>query len=374
MALFDFLHRRVSAAEISTLVANAGQETAMRELALDIAVSYVAGAISKCEFKHYVGGKEVKDELYFRFNVSPNPNQNSSQFLTQVINKLIRKGEALVIKENKDIYCVDSFSVERHPLSEDVFSGISIGGEMIQRKYLASDVFLYKLDETPLVSVINRANYPYCNAFEAALKAYKRNIGKKYKLLINARKAGDRDFNEEYEKIISKQLKQFIESDTGVYPQFDGYDLQDVTPSTVSGGTVADVSALRKEIFETTAAGLKIPVSMLYGNITNINDVVNVFLSFCIDPIADMLSEETTRKTIDFKSWKKGDCIKVDTGSIKHVDVLELADNISKYVSSGVPDIDEVRSRIGLNEIGGELGKKHFITKNYEDAENLNQI
>ena len=53
---------------------------------------------------------------------------------------------------------------------------------------------------------------------------------------------------------------------------------------------------MRKETFEVVAQALKIPLTMMYGNITNMNEIVKVFLSICIDPLADMISEELTRK------------------------------------------------------------------------------
>ena len=43
----------------------AAQEIYVRELAFQAAKNMVANAISKCEFKTYAGGEEVKGEEYY---------------------------------------------------------------------------------------------------------------------------------------------------------------------------------------------------------------------------------------------------------------------------------------------------------------------
>ena len=127
---------------------------------------------------------------------------------------------------------------------------------------------------------------------------------------------------------------------------------------------------MRKEIFDTTAQAFKIPLTMMYGNITNIQEVVKVYLTFCIDPIADMLSEELTRKRYDFAEWKKGNFIKVDTSSINHIDIIDVADKVEKLLGCGVFNIDSILKRLGEQPLNTEFSQSHFITKNFELAEN----
>lgn len=76
--------------ELSVVAQNAAQQIYFKELGLEIAISYIANTISKCEFKVYEKGEEVKNELYYMLNVNPNPNQNSSQFLNALINRYYR--------------------------------------------------------------------------------------------------------------------------------------------------------------------------------------------------------------------------------------------------------------------------------------------
>ena len=99
-------------------------------------------------------------------------------------------------------------------------------------------------------------------------------------------------------------------------------------------------------------------------------EIVKVFLTFCIDPIADMIGEELTRKVYGFEGWKKGCYIKVDTSTINHIDVLDVAEKVDKLIASGVNCIDEVRAIIDYPALDSDFSKTHFITKNYDTIEN----
>ena len=109
----------------------------------------------------------------------------------------------------------------------------------------------------------------------------------------------------------------------------------------------------------------------MLGNITNMNEIVKVFLTFCIDPIAEMLSEEITRKTYPgYLEWSKGNYVKVDTSTINHIDILDVAEKADKLIASGTCCIDEVREIIGFDKLNTKFSQQHFITKNYDTAEN----
>lgn len=361
----DWLERRVSDAELETITGKLAETLACKELALYIAKSYIANTISKCEFLVYEDGQEVKNELYYALNVCPNYNQNSSQFLNQLINRLYDNKHALVIPKGNRLYVADSFAVEEKPLHENIFSGVCVEGQQIQKKFKASEVFYFQLDDASVKKLIDQMYNTYSQLMSCAIAAYKRGNGQKYKLVLESMKAGDREFAEQFNTTIKNQLKTFIESDSAVYPQFRGQDLQTIG---ATGADSADVLKLRKEVFDLVAQAFKIPNSMMYGNITNMQEIVKVYLTFCIDPLADMLSEELTRKTNTFKTWNGGkNFIKVDTSRINHIDILDVAENADKLIASGVCCVDEVRRIVDMPALGTEFSQKHFITKNYTD-------
>lgn len=368
---YDFLGKKVDNAEISTITAKALEQMAFKELALHIGISHIANSLSKCEFKTYREGKAVKDKFYYLLNVSPNDNQNSSQFINQIVENVFYDNEALVVMNNDKLYCADSFVVdESNPTKGFIYDGINIGGYQLRKKFKANEVFHFKLDNKDVKKLIDSIYSSYGEAISIALQNFKSTNGRKYKMILDNYNAGDTRFKQLYETVIKEQLKTFIENDNAVYPQFKGTNLEEFTSASGRADT-SNIISMRKEIFETTAQALKIPLPMMYGNITNINEIVKVYLTFCIDPLADMISEEITRKRHDFDEWSKGNRVEVDTSCINYVDILEVADKADKAIASGIVSIDEVRPRLRLNPLETDFSVAHFMTKNYDLAENI---
>ena len=370
---FDWLGNKIDNAKITTLTVT-GDDAAQlffRELALHIAISYIANTLSKCECKVFEGRKEARDELYYALNIAPNPNMNSAQFWNKIVNNYYRNGEALVIQRGRRLYVADGFTIEENPLSHSVFKNVQVEGRTLRDSIRADDALYFRLDSVPVKRLIDGAASAYTKLLTAAMEAYKRDKGRKYKLSMENTKAGDKTFNDEFEKVIKKQLEAFMTHDNAVYPEFKGYTLSDLSPNNSfhANATGEDIFGLRKEIFDITAQAFKIPPAMMYGNITSINDIMNVYLTICIDPLADMFSEELTRKTGNYRSWLNGDYVRVDTSCVRHLDILEVAPNAEKLVSSGVAQVDEVRERIGLPQYNDEFGRTRFITKNFQTAE-----
>lgn len=367
--LFNFLEKRVEGSEVIT--ADMVEQMAFKELALHIAISYIANTLSKCEIKTYENNKETKGLLYYLLNVSPNQNQNASQFINKVLENYFYYGHALVVMHNDMLYCADGFNIdETNPLKDFLFTNVTIGAQQLKKRYKASEVFYFKLDNKDVKNLVDLLYQQYGNIIALALQTFKATNGRKYKLILEQYKAGDPNFAKTFEEVIKAQLKTFIDNDNSVYPQFKGMDLQEFKAESGRANTT-DIIAMRKEVFETVGQAFKIPLSMMYGNITNMNEIVKVYLSFCIDPIADMISEELTRKKYTLNEWKKGNYVEVDTSCINYVDILEVADKADKAIASGLTSIDELRPRVRLKPLETDFSTAHFMTKNYELADNL---
>lgn len=366
--IFNFLEKKVGDADYEILIAKAREKAAFRELAIFIAVSYIANALSKCEFKTYEGGKEVQDETYYKLNIRPNPNENSSQFIHHFIEQYYyNKKGALIVNHNNGMFVADSFDLdESNPLKPYVYKAVTFGSTDVKRPFMRKDVVHLRLDNKNIKSLVEAVDIEYGEVISLAMQSFKRTNGKKYKFLLDQYQAGDPNFKKTYEEVLKVQLKEFIDSDGGIFPKYSGIDLQEF--STANPTSSADILAVRKEIFDVTAQGFHIPLPMMYGNITNMNEIVKVFLGICIDPIAEMISEEFTGQTYGFEGWAKGNYIQVDTSRINHVDIFEVADKVDKLISSGVCCIDEVRPHLNFNTLNTNWSKAHFITKNYDLA------
>lgn len=367
--LFNFLEKKIDAAPV--VASDMMEQLVFKELALQIAISYIANSLSKCEIKTFENGDETKGLLYYLLNVSPNPNQNASQFINQVVENYFYNGHALVVMHNDKLYCADSFDIDdSNPLKDFIFYNVSFNMQQLKKRYKSSEVFYFKLDNKDVKRLIDLLYEQYGDIVSLALQTFKATNGRKYKLILEQYKAGDPNFAKTFNEVIRDQLKTFIENDNAVYPQFKGMDLQEFKAEAGRADT-NDIIAMRKEIFDTTAQAFKIPLSMMYGNITNINEIVKVYLSFCIDPIADMLSEEFTRKRYTMQEWQGGNYVEVDTSCINYVDILEVASEADRAIASGLVSIDELRPRVRLKPLETDFSTSHFITKNYDLADNL---
>lgn len=371
VTILDFLSRKLNASDYEAIGINLSEKTIFKELAFYIAVSYYSAVLSNSEFKTYEDGKEVKNELYYMLNVSPNPNQNAAQFKKKMVEAYFYKTETLIVPftNNWRVYVADSFSRDPHPLTEDVFSNIAVGQDSVNKALKASDVFFFEQEDHDVKVLVDSLNAEYGALMMAALDSYKRGNSAKYKLALENVEAGNQLFAKQYREVIKGQLENFLNSDKAVYPEFRGQRLEKME----TGGTTssADVVAIRKEIFETVAQAFKIPLSMMYGNITNVNDIVKSFLTFGIDPTAQMISTEITRKMYPFQEWQKGNYVKVDTSNVNHVSILEVADKVDKAIGSGFANIDDMRAQVGWEPLDTDFSKAHFMTKNYAPADTM---
>lgn len=346
------------------------QEVYYKELAIQTAINLIANAIAKCEIKIFKENKEVKNELYYTLNISPNKNENSSQFWHKAIERMVYDNESILVDIHDKLYCADSYTIEEYPILGNLYKGVSISNLQLNKTFNSDEILRLKLNNTHIKKLIDGLYQEYGQLLSYAAKNYKKSNQTKYKLILENIKANDENFQKTFREVVQKQLKSFMENDNAVYPQYKGYDLQHLNTGNNTKDS-SDFRNLRKEMFEIVAQSFQIPVSLMFGNITNMNEIVKVFLTFCIDPIADMLSEELTRKTTEgYKDWTNGNYVKVDTSTINHIDILDVAEKADKLIASGTCCIDEVREIIGFEKLNSEFSKQHFITKNYDTVEN----
>lgn len=355
--------------DASTIVIDIPADLYYKELAIYTASSLISNGISRSEIRTFRDGLPVKDTDYYLLNVSPNRNETSSVFWHKVINKVIRRGEALVVEINGCLYCADSYVREwERPILGDVYSGVQIGNFTFNRRFQWDDVYVFRLDDIHVKRLIDGMYDQYGKILSAAAKSLKQSNSQKYKLHIEAAKAGDDEFNDEFENYITKQLKTYMESENAVYPEFDGYKLESDPVYGDANGDSASFLNLKKDLFSTVAGAFHIPESMMTGNITAMDEIVGSFLTFGVDPYADMITEALNKRA-GMENYASGNYYAVDTSKIIHRDIFGVSADVSNLISSGVKCIDEVREMLGDAPLNTDWSRKHFITKNFEEIE-----
>lgn len=372
MGWFDFLEKKNKIERYGgTVIIDIPARLYYKELALYTASSLIENAISKCEFKTYEKGTAVKKEDYYLLNVAPNKNENSSLFWHKVVRRAIRNPEgALVVELRGKLHCAESFCTkEERPILGNLYDGVVLeGGLSLKKVFKADEVFLFRMEDQNVKRLVDGIYEDYGKLLEAAARAFKDTNGRKFKFKIRGAKQGDDEFNTEFKEVISKEIKNYMENEYATYVEYDGEELEEQTEKQRT--TADDTIKIRKDIFEMVGQALKIPQSLMTGNVTSVKDVLDVFLTLAVDPWADMITE-TLNKRATVQEFVKGNYYKVDTGKIKHRDIFDLAPNVEKLIGSSVFNPDEVRAELDLNELKTEWSQKHYMTKNIATAEDV---
>lgn len=345
------------------------QEYALRELAFESCVNMIANALGKCEFKTYQGGKEIKGGEYYTWNIEPNPNQNSTAFLHKLINRLYRDNEALVISTigpggREYLNVADSFrQLHAYPVKENQYQNVVVGDKTYPQTFLESDVLHLKLNNRDIKKVLDAMYSTYSKMIAASEKAFGYEFGQHWKVHLDRSPQGDEEFEEQFAKILEKQIKPFLQNDNAVLQEYNGYDFQNMAPASKS--TSRDIRALYDDIFDFTARAFHIPTVLLSGEIAGTSDAFTRWLTLCIDPLCDQLQEEANRKRYGYYAWKQGNYLRIDTSSLIHFDMFAQAGNVDKLVSSGVFTVNMILEAAGIPPIDEAWANEHFITKNY---------
>ena len=345
-----------------TVVAESAAAAYFKACALATAASYKANAITMSEFRVYEHGEEVHDTMWHRLNYSPNPNQNASQFWGHFMRQLIFKGEALIVPLRNNLYVADGFNTDPHDLGQHVYNGITVGDDEVKQSFRANRVFYFRLDDENVASLVSSALESYADMMAKAMVAYKQSCGTKYKIVLERRATGDEKSVEKQNKMLVDNLRTFLENANAVYMETAGQRLEPVKSD--SSVEPADITALRKDIYDSAAISMKIPKSVMYGDMTNIGDIVNVMLTFAVDPCAKMIARELTRKNYTEEEVAAGSRIAVDTSTVKHTDLFDIAPDAMNLISSGVMTIDDLLIALGREPEGTEFTTQRWMTKN----------
>jgi HK97 family phage portal protein len=346
-------------------------ELYIRNLAFESAVNLIAKSISKCEFKTYLMNKEVKKKEYYLFNIEPNRNQNSSEFIQKWISKLFEKNECLIIEHNNQLLVADTFTTKEYALFDYQFSQVKVNDLSFNKTFFMNEVLYFRLNNKDVRKLVNGMYETYGKLIAYGQSSYQKSRGQRGILDVNAVAQNKENFKENFEKLMNERFKTFFTADNAVLPLFDGYKYTDIGSKTYSNEGTRDIKAMIDDIYDFTARAFNIPPVLLKGDLANSKDAVESYLTFCVDPLTDMLQEEINRKRSGYEGFIKGTFVKIDTKTIKHIDLLSVATSIDKLISSGAFCINDIRVAVGDEAINEDWANQHWITKNYSSVEEL---
>ncbi len=337
----------------------------IREIAFWSSVNLVANAISKCEFKTFENGKEVKKKEYYLWNVEPNKNQNSSSFIHKLIAELYRNNECLVIEQAGQLIVADSFTRTPYVLYDDVFTEVTVGDLKFDRSFVQSEVLFFKLHSVDMKRVIDGLYASYANLINYSMRAYQKSRGTKGIFSYETLPVSGTAEREAFDALINEKISKWLAGDNAALPLGKGQSWQELQHKTYSTESTRDIRAQIDDVSDFTAKAFGIPPALLRGDVQGVSDALDNFLTFCIDPLVDNLQEEINRKRNGYQGIRSGTYVKIDTRQIRHVDILNVSTAIDKLIGSGAFCVNDIRVLVGEQVIDEEWAWSHWITKNY---------
>lgn len=359
----------LSGSDLDSALSEIYTETHIREMAFWNTVNIISNAVSKCEFKTYVRGKETKGAEYYLWNIEPNKNQNSSNFINKWLAQLYRNNEYLIIESNGQLLVADSFVKKEYALYEDTFTEVTVKDFTFNKTFKQSEVLYGRLSEKNMRQVTNALYESYSKLIFYSMKAYQKSRGTKGIFSYETMPVAGTEERKAFDSLIGEKFKKFMESGDAILPLGRGQTYEDIGSKTYSSESTRDIRALIDDISDFTAKGFNMPPVITRGDVQDTSKAVDQMLTFCIDPLVDNLQEEINRKRIGKAEFLKGTKVVIDTRTIKHIDILESATAVDKLISSGCYSINDIRKFMGEEPIDEEWANKHFITKNYTDIE-----
>lgn len=343
----------------------------IEDFAIQMAINMLAGLIAKCEFKTYVKGQEYRGDDYYTWNVEPNVNQNSSQFLQQLVSKLLHDNEALIVEANDQLLVADSFTATGQALFPASFSDVTIttfdNSFTFEKTFSMSDVLYFRLNNRNIRALLAGVMNGYSQLLSMAMGKYKRAGGRKGVAKLNKQKTGDEKEQQRINDLFTKQFKTYFDAENAVVNLPVGVDYQEITGegSKKSTSEVNDIANITKEAFARVAQAFRIPPALLQGDIADVSAIIDELLTVCIDPLVGLIQTEINRKQYGKAAYLAGTYLRIDTTCIKHIDIFSIADQADKLIADSLYSVDELRRKIGDAPLNTWWSKGYGRTANY---------
>ena len=353
-------------------VRDAAAEVCLRELAFWTCIGKIANALTKCEFRTFYEGREIFGDEYYTWNYEPNRNQNKAEFLSKAIEKLYRENELLIVESyDGQLLVADSFEATHNTLYGDAYRNVLVDDYQFSRTFHSADVLHWKLNNRNVNKIINGLYGSYSKLIDYSAQSYLKSRGSRGILNISTMAQSEKLFEEKLKKLMNEYFKSFFNSSNAVLPLFEGYKYEDLGSKTYSEGTSRDIKNQYDDIFDFTARGFSMPPSLAKGDVQDTSKAVEEMLTFCLDPLAEMLQQEINRKRIGKSGVEKGTRLQINTMRVKHIDMFDIATPADKLISSGIYTVNMLLRALGEPQLSDEWANQHFITKNYSTIQDF---
>lgn len=372
MAIIDFIGKFFNDTnEITLTSCSTVSETNnhYKNLIVGASIDLISKTVARSEFQTFNKGEETKDFNYYLLNVEANQNKSSHNFWKETVAKLLENGEALIVIQNKQLYLADSFTRKEFAFTPNQYTEIKIGDYELSDMWLENKVIYLKDDKSKMTTAVNGLYQDYKKLLSSSIKGYENSKSRKGTLKVPTNLPKTLQKEGELQKHIQASMKDFMDpAKDAIYPETNGFEYTEVAESkgSKSNDSGRETKNFINDIYDFVAVSFGIPTSLLKGDTVDTKDAVNNFLTFCINPIAKLISDELNRKMYGYEEYAKRTYVTVDTGRLKAVDVKDIANSLELLTRTGSNTIDDNLRALGREPIGGDIGTMRFVTKNLE--------
>lgn len=373
--MFDFLFKNRNG-ELQSLVDIIGtdmEKIQLAKLAQEKAMSMIAKAIAKSEIVLLDNEHNTrKDEAYYRLNVQPNDNQTGTDFWYQAAMQLLNTGDVLIVRVSDKYYIAQSFTASDTVLYGKEYSSVTVwdGIDMysIDKRFQEKDVIRLRYGTDALRRWTNQVLKLYNDTLSAIQSAVALSNTPLFKYKVDANlqfRSVDRNGNKiklTVDDVIDRLKKQIADGGLSIIKETNGTDLEYMKID--SKATVADTKSMAAEINEQCARAYDIPIGVFNGQITESSDATNEFITYAVQPVAEVISDSLNAKIVGLDDYVKGERAFVWLAKFKHRDVLDSGDKIDKLRADGF-SLDECRELAGMWPLNTDFSQSRVITKNY---------
>lgn len=341
------------------------QGLSVKQLAIESAINLIANTLCTSEFRCYSKGKETRQENYYTWNVRPNKNQNSTEFFKELVSKLVKNNEVLIINMNDEFFIADSFNAEKYVTKKNKYTDVYVDDMKFNKIFYEEDVFYLKLNNSNMSAVITSLISEYEDLLKYSSTTYKRSNARRGILNIPTSYPKTEKANEDLNKLMKTNFKDFFESENGaVLPLTNGITYQDLTNNTYKNGSDSrDIRTLIDDTFDFVAIGFGIPPAMLKGGAVN-SDVRDQYMISCINPIKELLQDEMNSKYFTKEEYLQKSYINIDTSKATLGSIKAAAEAIELLTRNGVNTLDDNLRMLGREPENTEDSTKRHITLN----------
>lgn len=346
---------------------SASNKLNVEELALFSVIDLIASAGSLCEWRTYRNQERVRGEDWYSWNISPNQNQNATEFKRILIARLLRFNEALVFGRNGSYYIADSFSRDQYAFRSNVYTGVTCCNLSLSYKLLEEDVFYFRLANQHAAVLLGNLRNLYSKAMEEAWSKYQHSGGRAGILEISSLARGGKNFETDLNTLMNDRFKRFFAEKNAVLPLFEGYKYtpQDGPAAQKGVSEVSDMESLFRQAQDRACNAYHVPISLLRGDVTNLDDAINGMLSFAVKPAMAIIQAEVNRKSYG-KAVLDGWFMRIDTTHIKTVDVFAVAEKADKLIQDSIYNPNGIREKLDDELINEPWANEYTRTKNME--------